>query len=62
MIKKVKPPAIVSTYAYVNPVVAVLLGWGLGNEHVSMIQLIALAIILMGLLFVNIPKYKSVHQ
>jgi drug/metabolite transporter (DMT)-like permease len=57
---KIKPPAIVSTYSYVNPVVAVLLGWGLGNEHMTTLQLIALAIILSGVLFVNIPKYKSI--
>jgi drug/metabolite transporter (DMT)-like permease len=57
---KIKPPAIVSTYSYVNPVVAVLLGWGVGNEHVTALQLVALGIILSGVLFVNIPKYKSV--
>ena len=57
---KIKPPAIVSTYSYVNPVVAVLLGWGLGNEHITPLQLVALVIILSGVLFVNIPKYKSV--
>jgi drug/metabolite transporter (DMT)-like permease len=56
---KIKPPAIVSTYAYVNPVVAVLLGWGIGNEHISTLQLIALAVILCGVLFVNIPKYQG---
>jgi drug/metabolite transporter (DMT)-like permease len=57
---KIKPPAIVSTYSYVNPIVAVLLGWSLGNEHLSMIQLLALAIILCGIFFVNIPKYKTI--
>lgn len=55
---KIKPPAVVSTYSYVNPVVAVLLGWGLGNEQISVLQLFALAIILCGVLFVNIPKYQ----
>jgi drug/metabolite transporter (DMT)-like permease len=29
------PPALVSTYAYVNPAVAVLLGWLLLGEHVT---------------------------
>ena len=29
------PPALVSTYAYVNPAVAVLLGWILLGEHVG---------------------------
>ncbi len=56
---KVRPPAIVSTYSYVNPVVAVLLGWGLGGEIISPLQLVALAIILCGVLMVNIPKYRN---
>lgn len=37
--------AKVSTYAYVNPVVAVLLGWGLGGEALSNRTLVAAAII-----------------
>ena len=54
---RVQPPAIVSTYAYVNPVVATLLGWSLANEHISFAQIAALLIILTGVLFVNIPRY-----
>lgn len=54
---KVQPPAIVSTYSYVNPLIATLLGWALANESISLMQLVALFIILMGVLFVNIPKY-----
>ena len=56
---KIKPPAIVSTYSYVNPVVAVLLGWGFAGESISIVQIFALFIILLGVLFVNIPKYKT---
>lgn len=56
---KVQPPAIVSTYSYVNPVVAVLLGWGLAGESISALQILALFIILCGVLFVNIPKYRT---
>lgn len=60
---KVRPPAIVSTYSYINPVVAVLLGWGFADERISFIQLFSLTLILCGVLFVNIPKYKtlSIH-
>ncbi|MEJ2502814.1 MAG: drug/metabolite exporter YedA [Gemmatimonadota bacterium] len=32
---RVTPPALASTYAYVNPVVAVMLGWLLANERMS---------------------------
>lgn len=38
-------PARVSTYAYVNPVVAVLLGWALAGEVVTLRTLLAAAII-----------------
>ena len=56
---KVQPPAIVSTYSYINPLVATLLGWGIAGEHISLFQVLALFIILVGVLFVNIPKYKT---
>ena len=56
---RVQPPAIVSTYAYVNPIIATLLGWVFANENISSAQLIALAIILTGVLFVNIPRYQA---
>lgn len=56
---QVQPPAIVSTYSYVNPMVATLLGWLFANENISLAQLAALAIILTGVLFVNIPRYRG---
>lgn len=59
---KVRPPAIVSTYAYVNPVIAVLLGWLFANESLSGRQLLALAVILVGVLLVNLPKYRTVPK
>jgi drug/metabolite transporter (DMT)-like permease len=56
---RVKPPAVVSTYAYVNPLVATLLGGLFAGEHISGAQLAALAIILTGVFFVNIPRYQG---
>jgi drug/metabolite transporter (DMT)-like permease len=53
----IKPPAIVSTHTYVNPVVAVFLGWLLINEPVNNAQLVCLVVILIGILLVNIPGY-----
>jgi drug/metabolite transporter (DMT)-like permease len=50
----VAPPSRVSTYAYVNPVVAVLLGWTLASEPVSIYTWIALLVILGGVALVNI--------
>lgn len=53
---QVRPPAVVGTYAYVNPVVAVLLGWALAHEPVTGRQIVSLAIILIGVLIVNRPS------
>ena len=39
-------PARVSTYAYVNPVVAVLLGWSLANEPMTLRTMLAAAVII----------------
>lgn len=55
----IKPPAIISTHTYVNPVVAVLLGWLLINEKVNTAQLISLLVILVGILLVNLPGYRQ---
>ncbi len=40
------PPAQVATYAYVNPVIAVFLGWALGNEPLTARIVVSAAIIL----------------
>lgn len=60
------PSAIVSTYAYINPVVAVVLGWYLAEEVVTNFQLIGMAVILGSAILVNITKSqvqsKSLHE
>jgi len=55
----VRPPAIVGTYAYVNPAVAMFLGWWILKENITTIQIISLFIILSGVLLVNLSKYKK---
>jgi hypothetical protein len=47
----------VSTYAYVNPVVAVLLGVFFADEKISSIQIIGLVIILGSVFIINMTKY-----
>jgi drug/metabolite transporter (DMT)-like permease len=42
------------TYAYVNPIVAVLLGWAILHEAVTMRMLLAAGVILAGVAMVNI--------
>ncbi|KNC90556.1 drug/metabolite exporter YedA [Trabulsiella odontotermitis] len=50
-------PAIATSYAYVNPVVAVLLGTGFGGEHLSQVEWLALAVIIFAVLLVTLGKY-----
>lgn len=52
----VRPPALVGTYAYVNPVVAVFLGWLIAGEAITRPQIIALVVILAGVILVNFSK------
>jgi drug/metabolite transporter (DMT)-like permease len=49
----VSPPSRISTYAYVNPVVAVLLGWAVAGEALGVRTLAATAIILAGVALVS---------
>ena len=56
---QVRPATQVSTYAYVNPVVAVLLGFFLGDEHISLLQILGLVVILASVLLINIAKYRA---
>jgi len=54
----VKSPVLVSTHTYVNPIVAVAVGWLFIDEHMSLIQLAGLAVILAGVLLTNASGYK----
>jgi drug/metabolite transporter (DMT)-like permease len=56
---KVRPAAQVSTYVYVNPVVALLLGALIAQERITWTKIIGLLIILCGVLLVNVPSYKT---
>lgn len=55
---KVRSAMQVSTYAYVNPVVAVLLGVIFANENISFIQILGLIIILGSVLLINMARYR----
>jgi len=46
-------PVLVSTYAYVNPVVAVFLGWALASESVTPAMLLGAAVILGGVALIT---------
>ncbi|MEZ4769297.1 MAG: drug/metabolite exporter YedA [Caldilineales bacterium] len=46
-------PAKVSTYAYVNPIIAVFLGWAIADEPVTLSMLAAMAIILFSVTLIS---------
>ena len=52
-------PDKVATTTYVNPIVALLLGWGLNNEHITNQSLAAAVILLAGVFFINLGKRKK---
>lgn len=52
------PPARLGTYAYVNPAVAVVLGWWLLDEHLNATQVLGTAIILAGVVLVSWAQRK----
>jgi len=56
---QVRSATQVSTHAYVNPVVAVLLGTLFIGEKMSPSQLLGLAIILVSVLLINLAKYRK---
>jgi drug/metabolite transporter (DMT)-like permease len=49
-------PAMASTYAFVNPVVAVLLGAVVGGEHIAMRTLAAMCIIVLAVVLLVVPR------
>src|SRR5262249_12073786 len=53
---KVSTPARISTYAYVNPVIAVFLGWAVGGEAMTSRMLWAAAIIILGVVIITTRK------
>jgi drug/metabolite transporter (DMT)-like permease len=50
---RVSTPARVSTYAYVNPVVAVFLGWAFSSEPITSFTLVAAAIIVAAVVVIT---------
>lgn len=55
-------PARVSTYAYVNPVVAVFLGWAFAGETLSLRSAIAAAIIIAAVVIITTARSSSPPQ
>jgi drug/metabolite transporter (DMT)-like permease len=49
-------PSMASTYAYVNPVVALILGWSLGGEVITTPMLLASAMIILSVVIITLAK------
>lgn len=49
-------PALAGSYAYVNPVIAVLLGVWLGGEHVGVQDVLAMLVVLGGVVVISLAR------
>lgn len=56
---KRRPAAVVGTYAYINPVIAVILGYLIANEKITFIQIAGMFIILMAAYIANRVKFEK---
>ncbi len=52
------PLSLVSTYAYVNPIIALVLGWIFLNEQLTVFTIIAAVVIIIGVVLVKIGSNK----
>lgn len=55
LLRKVSPEKV-STSAYVNPIIALLLGWSILDEQITLQSIIAAIILLLGVYFINSSK------
>ncbi|MFZ5646492.1 MAG: EamA family transporter [Bacillota bacterium] len=55
---KTMPPSKASTYSYVNPVVAVVLGALILHENITLTEVLATAVILGGVIMVQTSRFK----
>jgi len=49
-------PSLVSTYSYVNPIIALLLGWLILNEELNMRIILASSLVILGIVFIKLGK------
>jgi drug/metabolite transporter (DMT)-like permease len=54
-----RPAAVVGTYAYVNPVIAVLLGYLIAGEKITFIQIFGMIVILIAAYTANQVKFTT---
>jgi drug/metabolite transporter (DMT)-like permease len=60
---RVSTPARVSTYAYVNPIVAVLLGWTFAGEPLTARMIVAAVVIVSGVALITLaPRPREIAR
>jgi drug/metabolite transporter (DMT)-like permease len=61
---RVTSASLANTFAYVSPVIAVLLGWAILSENLTTTTIIAMIIILLGvaLIITKKPPKKTTHN
>ncbi|MNJ75647.1 putative inner membrane transporter YedA [compost metagenome] len=52
-------PAAATSYAYVNPVVAVLLGIGFAGERIGMEEGLAMLVIISAVVLIGVPQWRE---
>jgi drug/metabolite transporter (DMT)-like permease len=55
----VSTPSRISTYAYVNPVIAVFLGWALLDERVTARVFVGMLVVLAGVIIITLPQRQA---
>lgn len=55
LLKEVSPEKV-ATNTYVNPIIALILGWWILDEHITLQSIIAAAILLTGVYFINTKR------
>lgn len=59
---RVVSPEKVATSTYVNPIIALLLGWYLLNEQITQQSIIAAVVLLTGVFFINTKKKLTIYS
>lgn len=57
-----KPAAVVGSYAFINPIIALLIGWLYANETISTFQWIGIAIIIASAVMINLKRRQVLEE
>ncbi len=58
---KASTPAKVSTYAYINPIIAVILGWAIAQEELTLRTMVAAAVIVAAVVVITTYRATANH-